>query len=1711
MGPQRARFPRSAGYAAALALFAAAALVFLAKPLSADSADKGYLYMYAEERVWAPSERPSVIVRGRAATRVDITVWRFDPASHYQAHGSLSSATEILPRNGTAPMKKLAEYPKPKERGGDFRLNVPVPVSGIGGYVVKARDNQGRETATWILVTDLGLVTKQAQGELLVYAHSFTKDAPVGGVNVSVFSEGKRVGGGTTGQDGLWVLNAPGLPKGIAVVGTAGDSFAQVTSSYYWEDSRYKAYIYTDRPIYRPGQRVYFKGILREDTGDGYEVLSGEPVRVEVRDARDACVYKTEVTTNGFGSFAGELVLGDEPALGTYRVFATVRGSTHSGAFKVAEYRKPEYQVQVETMKAMYVAGDEITVTLKATYYFGAPVPGAKVTYAAYSQPRYFSYYTYEDLGYYPTDDEGFGYYGELVASGEAVTDANGHAAFTITTQRSDVTRSVFIETVVTDESRREVAGRATVTVARGLFEVGVQPQAYVVEPGEPVMVGVKAETIDGKPFATRLEWQAMRETWEDSKAKRWKEACGELVTGPDGKGSFEFAPCEEGAYVVEVAGTDERGNRIASEAHLWVTGGASRWASYGGTEIEVVTDKDVYEVGDTAKVLVNTTFDDAWAIVAVEGRGISWHKVVHITGRTMLFGVPITREHMPNAFFTVTLVYGKRLFTREKAIYVSTKDKYLNVTIIPNKESYAPGERATYVVKTTDAAGRPVQSEVSLGVVDASIYALQPEIAPDMKKAFYGSIWNRVVTNYSFPEWYYGGADKEAGPGDVRKEFRDTAFWNPTIVTDRNGTGKIEFTMPDNLTTWRATARAQTLKTQVGSATRDVVTTKDLIVRLATPRFFRLGDRTVVTTVVHNYTGREVVARVSLEAQGVTLKGADQRVVELAPMGQASIDWEVECGKVGPARFVASARVDGGRARDALEVSVPVLPFGVRHELHEAGEVSAAATERGKARALARFDVPVDALEGTVNVKVQLAPSVAATALGALEYLASFPYGCVEQTMNSFLPCVVVARAMRDLGVKAPSIEENLPKMVSAGLARLYRYQHYDGGWGWWEYDETDPRMTAYVVYGLDLAQKAGFDVDERVLSRGKAALADLVNRPRDVDDLVYKLYVMSEVGMKSLPRLDEMLARRPELSEYSLALLALTLRNAGRTDDARMVLKDLLATARGDATQTYWNAPDGERYWADNRVETTAYALMALLAVDPENDKVPGVVRWLANVRQGEAWFSTKDTAAAVFALAEYLKRRDELVPNYAATVSINGKEIGKFRFTGKSVFEKEAEVAVDPRDLVRGRNELVISKDGGSGNLYYALSCEFYTAARSVAPEGEGIAVTRGYYRRVTSGVVRAEGRGGDGGAGSGFGENTAYVYEPVTGPVKPGEEIYVRINIKADNPYAYVMIEDPLPSGFEAPDDPIDAYSWDFWYGRKEVRDEKTVFFSGYLKEGESEIVYPIRAERPGSYRVMPARVWGMYSPDVFGQSGSSSISCAEPVLASFSTTLKDPERNRNHNVALAAAAIDGVVVQPGEEFSFDRVVGPRLAEAGYKQARVISGGKSVPGIGGGVCQVSTTLYNVALLAGLDILERHPHSRPVDYVPPGLDATVAEGQFDLRFRNVLAVPVTLSARVDGNRLVMEARAPLVSSPDVRVTTEPLETERPRLVSGPDAGEPGAAGGLGSQGPAYGGENGIRVAVWRSVASGGEITRELVSEDYYGPVHAVATSSW
>jgi len=154
-----------------------------------------------------------------------------------------------------------------------------------------------------------------------------------------------------------------------------------------------------------------------------------------------------------------------------------------------------------------------------------------------------------------------------------------------------------------------------------------------------------------------------------------------------------------------------------------------------------------------------------------------------------------------------------------------------------------------------------------------------------------------------------------------------------------------------------------------------------------------------------------------------------------------------------------------------------------------------------------------------------------------------------------------------------------------------------------------------------------------------------------------------------------------------------------------------------------------------------------------------------------------------------------------------------------------------------------------------------------------------------------------------------------------------------------------------------------------------------------------------------------------------------------IIASYSTSLGGSTANRIANVALAASKIDGFVLNPGKRFSYNDVVGPRTAATGFKSAHVYVGNQVVDGIGGGICQVSTTLYNAVIMADLKIVNRRNHSMPVGYAPLGRDATVSYGTIDFVFENDKSYPVSVKAKVEGMTLTVS----IVGTSDMDYTVE------------------------------------------------------------------------
>ena len=303
-----------------------------------------------------------------------------------------------------------------------------------------------------------------------------------------------------------------------------------------------------------------------------------------------------------------------------------------------------------------------------------------------------------------------------------------------------------------------------------------------------------------------------------------------------------------------------------------------------------------MYQPGETAKIMVSGPIrgnENLDAIVSIEGSELYSYKVVKLHATAQLIEVPIKKEYVPNIYVSVAFVGKKHQFyTAEQDIFVSPEANFLNLAVESDKQKYRPGDQVKYTIKATHLDGKPApNTEVSLGVVDESIYSIMPDSSENIQKFFYTKRSNSVVTSSSFPEEYSGGTDKTEP--HVRKDFKDTAAWLPALCTDKNGIATATIKVPDNLTTWRATVRGIDMETSVGAGMQKMIVTQDLICRLGVPRFFTQGDVSTVSAVVHNYTSSNQAVKLtfSTSPQFSTDKPVVQ-TLNVAPEQSARMDW---------------------------------------------------------------------------------------------------------------------------------------------------------------------------------------------------------------------------------------------------------------------------------------------------------------------------------------------------------------------------------------------------------------------------------------------------------------------------------------------------------------------------------------------------------------------------------------------------------------------------------------------------------------------------------------------------------------------------------------------------------------------------------------------------------------------------------------------------
>jgi uncharacterized protein YfaS (alpha-2-macroglobulin family) len=542
----------------------------------------------------------------------------------------------------------------------------------------------------------------------------------------------------------------------------------------------------------------------------------------------------------------------------------------------------------------------------------------------------------------------------------------------------------------------------------------------------------------------------------------------------------------------------------------------------------------------------------------------------------------------------------------------------------------------------------------------------------------------------------------------------------------------------------------------------------------------------------------------------------------------------------------------------------------------------------------------------------------MATTMLDALPYLIDYPYGCTEQTMSRFLPAVITAKTLRDLGLKPETamhkifggIEQGsaaathpkgqrdlkeLDRMTKEGLQRLYDFQHGDGGWGWWKDGESDHFMTAYVIWGMTLAQQAGIYIKTDALHRALDYLdKELVEKETSYDAQAWMLHALAvnhgtakraEVGKFQATAFTNLWNNRDKLNAYTRALLALAAHNYGYREQAKTLIANLENGVKIDARPdtsivqqgaqssdpsvmgtAHWGEDGIYWRWSDGGVEATAFALRALLAIDPQNKLVEPVTNWLIKNRRGAQWSNTRDTAIVVLTLNDFLRVSGEVQPAVGYELLVNGSPVVTKQITADEALSAPSKFAIS-RELIRdGENEITIVRKNGSGPLYFSAQAEFFSLEEPLKPAGNEIFVRRQYFKLVNHPTLL-----------KGFVSERVPLKDGES--VKSGDRIEVVLTVEAKNHYEYLLFEDLKPAGLEAVAlrsgsglNIRELKSGGGFTGRtrwvyQELRDRKVALFIDKLPEGVWQMSYEMRAEVPGAFHALPVLGHAMYVPEI----------------------------------------------------------------------------------------------------------------------------------------------------------------------------------------------------------------------------------------------------
>jgi alpha-2-macroglobulin len=1369
-------------------------------------------------------------------------------------------------------------------KGRLFSFNIEDRLPGFKGiYHIKVRSVKDYwvSDSRFISVSDLGLIAKEGRDKLYVFTNSIKNAAPVNGVNIIAYGNNNQVlGMGSTNEDGVAEIaytrkGFAGFQPAMIIAKTENDFNYLPFSSTKVNTSRFEtggkrinstmldAFIYPERDIYRPGERINFSAIVRDRN---WNVPGTLPVNFKFLLPNGKELRSFRKTLNEQGGVEGQIDISSTAITGTYILEMYTSNDVLLGTqnFSIEEFVPDRIKVSAKLDREFFEPGQTGKVNMGAVNFFGPPAAGRKYELEVQLRPENFRPKKYGQYDF-TVMNQGLSF--DKVFR-EGTTDANGNASESYEVpsmfKNTGLLQSI-IYTTVFDETGRPVSRVQRVPVYTQSVFFGVADDGYWYYPlnqavkfpvialnrTEKVLSGARAEvTVIKHEYRTVLSRSGSYFRYESQIDDKIISEQNITVNGENT--NYSFVPRSPGNYELRIAVPGATGY-VSKRFYSYGSWGGYNNSFEVNTEgnIDIETDKSVYHPGDVAKVLFKTPFNGKM-LVTVEQDKVITYQYVNAEKRSASVDLKISPEHLPNIFVTATLFKPHGLSEMPLTVAhgfqnlrVEDARRTNKVEIISAKTSRSA---TTQQVTVKAAPG----SYVTLAAVDNGVLQVSDFKTPDPYSYFYATRALQVEAYDLYPLLFpevRGRSSSTGGSDDAEMEKRMNpmpskrvqivSYWSGIVKINDDGQAKFSFPVPKFSGEIRLMAVGY--KDNVfGSAESAVKIADPVVISTALPRFLSPGDSILVPVTLTNTTSKPISGVAGIKALGpVSVNGAATQQVSLQPNSETRVVFNVAAGSaVDTARIVVDMQAAGEKFSE--EVAIGVRPASPLQVLTGSG-----VAQGGKVGKISM--VTMDFMPGSQKYTLLVSRNPALQSAAQLRYLVQYPYGCSEQVVSAAFPQLYfgdLAQELSDASEKA-----NANRNVLEAMRKIKLRQLYNGAITLWDNEGTENWWTTiYAAHFLIEAKKAGFEVEDGLLGtmlnyinmrlRNKQTITYYYNRDQNKKiapkEVAYSLYVLALARRANVSAMNYYKANPALLSLDSKYLLSAAYAVAG---DYTKFVELLPGSFSGEES-----VPEtGGSFYSPIRDE--AIALSALIEVDPDNKQIPVMTKHVADMLKNRSWYSTQESSFSLLALGKLAKMEGK--STVTADIRVKGRTVAQF--DGKEMKYTTQDAAAKDMELVTK----------GEGRLYYYWQSEGISVSGQYKEIDNFLKVRRQFFDRFGRPVN-----------GNSFGQNDLVV-------------VQVSLERTFTTPVENIVITDIIPAGFEIENPRTKEIPGMDWIKDAavptsiDVRDDRIHLFVD-LNDNRQVYYYAVRAISKGNYKMGPISAEAMYNGEYHSYNGGGTV-------------------------------------------------------------------------------------------------------------------------------------------------------------------------------------------------------------------------------------------